>query len=437
MAYPSAIDSFTTKVDNTDTVLAAHVNDLQTSVVNIQTYLGTNASQTAPVAHTVLKSNTTGVSTWAQVDLTADVTGLLPTANLATVAIAQGGTGQTTAAAGFNALSPMTTLGDVIYGDASGAGTRLAGNITTTKKFLSQTGDGTNSAAPAWAALASTNIPTLDASKIGTGTLAMARGGTNADLSTIAKGGLIAGTGSGAVGILAAGTDNQVLTLDSAQTTGMKWATASAGPVTKMTIATDFAASGRFDTTNKAGTGSSSFSSGGLTIDSGATATSYQQVIFYLSGAPTTGNPYIGSPIFSVGVFCGQGANTGDAFFGIGQPTFAGAGWTASGRHIGFKIINGSLYATQADGTTETASAALTTVAALDVLDLICVVNGTSSVDYYWRKNGGSLSAATNLSTHQPTTGQAGSDATLTFGTSNHGAANGYTFTLFGAAYIR
>lgn len=44
----------------------------------------------------------------------------------------------------------LTTLGDSIYGAASGVLTRLAGNTTTTKKFLRQTGDGANSAAPAW-----------------------------------------------------------------------------------------------------------------------------------------------------------------------------------------------------------------------------------------------------------------------------------------------
>lgn len=67
------------------------------------------------------------------------------------LSIARGGTGQATAAAAFNALSPMNTLGDIIYGGASsGAGTRLAGNTTTTRKFLRQTGDGLNSAAPVW-----------------------------------------------------------------------------------------------------------------------------------------------------------------------------------------------------------------------------------------------------------------------------------------------
>lgn len=50
----------------------------------------------------------------------------------------------------FNNLSGMTTLGDILYGGAAGTRTRLAGNTTATRKFLRQTGDGANSAAPAW-----------------------------------------------------------------------------------------------------------------------------------------------------------------------------------------------------------------------------------------------------------------------------------------------
>jgi hypothetical protein len=42
------------------------------------------------------------------------------------LSINNGGTGQTSAAAAFNSLSPMTTAGDLIYGGTGGAGTRLA-----------------------------------------------------------------------------------------------------------------------------------------------------------------------------------------------------------------------------------------------------------------------------------------------------------------------
>lgn len=64
------------------------------------------------------------------------------------VAIADGGTGQTTASAAFNALSPMTTAGDLIYGGASGAGTRLP--IGSTGQVLSVVAGN-----PAWAAASS------------------------------------------------------------------------------------------------------------------------------------------------------------------------------------------------------------------------------------------------------------------------------------------
>lgn len=42
------------------------------------------------------------------------------------LAIGRGGTGQTTKAAAFDALSPMSASGDIIYGGTSGTGTRLA-----------------------------------------------------------------------------------------------------------------------------------------------------------------------------------------------------------------------------------------------------------------------------------------------------------------------
>jgi hypothetical protein len=51
----------------------------------------------------------------------------------------------------YIATGLMTTLGDIIYENATPAPARLAGNTTTTKEYLSQTGNGTISAAPAWA----------------------------------------------------------------------------------------------------------------------------------------------------------------------------------------------------------------------------------------------------------------------------------------------
>ena len=80
-----------------------------------------------------------------------DAAGKILSAALNTVAIGQGGTGQTTKVGAFDALSPLSALGDLLYGGASGTGTTLPGNATTTRKFLRQTGaSGGVSAAPAW-----------------------------------------------------------------------------------------------------------------------------------------------------------------------------------------------------------------------------------------------------------------------------------------------
>lgn len=50
--------------------------------------------------------------------------------------------------AGF--VNPMTTLGDIIYTNATPAPTRLAGNTSATMAVLTQTGNGSISAAPVW-----------------------------------------------------------------------------------------------------------------------------------------------------------------------------------------------------------------------------------------------------------------------------------------------
>ncbi len=58
-------------------------------------------------------------------------------------------------------LNPMTTLGDIIYEDNTPAAVRLAGNTTATKNFLTQTGTGSVSAAPAWGTIAGADVPVV------------------------------------------------------------------------------------------------------------------------------------------------------------------------------------------------------------------------------------------------------------------------------------
>lgn len=57
---------------------------------------------------------------------------------------------------------PLTTLGDTLYENATPAPAALAGNTTATKNFLTQTGTGSVSAAPAWGTIAAGDVPTLN-----------------------------------------------------------------------------------------------------------------------------------------------------------------------------------------------------------------------------------------------------------------------------------
>lgn len=66
----------------------------------------------------------------------------------------------------YRAANPMTTSGDIIYGGTIGTETRLAGNTTATKKFLTQTGTGSASAAPSWGTLAAGDIPDISGTYI-------------------------------------------------------------------------------------------------------------------------------------------------------------------------------------------------------------------------------------------------------------------------------
>lgn len=63
--------------------------------------------------------------------------------------------------------SVLTTLGDMLYENATPADTRLVGNTTTTKKFLSQTGTGSISAAPSWATIVGSDLPNPSSSTLG------------------------------------------------------------------------------------------------------------------------------------------------------------------------------------------------------------------------------------------------------------------------------
>lgn len=62
-------------------------------------------------------------------------------------------------------------LGDTLYASSSTVWARIAGNITTTKKFYNQTGTGVVSAAPTWDALVAADIPAINVSSLPAGSI--------------------------------------------------------------------------------------------------------------------------------------------------------------------------------------------------------------------------------------------------------------------------
>lgn len=190
---------------------------------------------------------------------------------------------------------------------------------------------------------------------------------------------------------------------DSGGTKGFFDLPSSGSSTPKMFWSTLFETSTRFGGGNS-GTGSArTFDSNGLNLSTGNSALgyAYNYMTFPGLGFATT---EIGSPEVSTHMYIDPGTALW-AFFGMGNMndigTGTGDGYT--GKHIGFKITRAgsgsiTLYATVADGTTETATS-MGTLTAGTYVDLIFKVNGTSSVDFYYREAGGALSSATNIAT--------------------------------------
>ncbi len=200
-ASTNQVEVFTTGTESVTTTTNTQTLSNKTLVAPA---LGTPVSGVATNLTGTAAGLTAGTVT-TNANLTGDITSSgNATTYSGTVPLNKGGTGQTTKAPAFDALSPMTTGGDIIYGGASGTGTRLAngssgqallssggtaaptwgavmtnplttlgdmvyenatptptrlaGNITTTKQFLSQTGTGSISAAPAWSSFTAPTI---------------------------------------------------------------------------------------------------------------------------------------------------------------------------------------------------------------------------------------------------------------------------------------
>ena len=130
------------------------------------------------------------------------------------------------------AASPV--LGDIIYGNVTPAWTKLTGNTTTTKKFLTQTGTGAVSAAPTWNGIADGDLPSALTGKTYNGLTVTTSAGTltianNASAALVTSGNFsitLIATNTTSVTLPTSGTLS-TLALESAGTNGT--AAANAG----------------------------------------------------------------------------------------------------------------------------------------------------------------------------------------------------------------
>lgn len=152
------------------------------SGVTLETNGTNNSSQTSlnlinsPVTNgqTLTMTNTTGGTvqlgisgTLNDAGLTSSYSGIGVCGSHTWVSTLVRNTGPTCTQPGFGDLTgtitlsqtQLTTLGDLLYAGTGPALARLAGNTTTTKMFLTQTGTGVVSAAPLWSTIVASDVP--------------------------------------------------------------------------------------------------------------------------------------------------------------------------------------------------------------------------------------------------------------------------------------
>ncbi|NTW31102.1 MAG: hypothetical protein HGB12_00435 [Bacteroidetes bacterium] len=201
-----------------------------------------------------------------------------------------------------------------------------------------------------------------------------------------------------------------------------------------ITLSTLFESAGRFNTQNSTNA-TATYGSDGLTLYTSSTQGSYVRSSINTAYAASV---YALSPTYSAQILVNYFGTDVQAFFGFNYITASGSGITYTSKHIGFKVVRASsgtayLYATQANGTAETASAPLTALTNNDEFTICLKKNGETSVDYYWRLNDGPWSSATNLSTNMPTA----DNVQITHVISNANVATSSTFRIEYCSYTR
>lgn len=161
------------------------------SASNTLSNLAGNTTTTRKVLTQTGNGSVSAAPAWNQLgvadisDIASNYSPLAGSSSITTVGTVTSGVWSGTAIGTTKGGTGLTsyTLGDVPYASASNTLSNLAGNTTTTRKFMNQTGNGSVSAAPTWSALVAADIPDISA------TYAPATGSTSINtLGTVTTG---------------------------------------------------------------------------------------------------------------------------------------------------------------------------------------------------------------------------------------------------------
>jgi hypothetical protein len=174
-SYALLVNSGASRFGGNVSVDTLNIRSLTTAgVVTNNATTGLLSNVTTTTQYNVLTAGSGGAPTWSTINLSSSnaVSNQLQASN--------GGTGLAS-----------YVVGDLLYASGTSALSRLSGNTTTTRKFLSQTGDSTNSAAPSWLQVTANDVG------LGTGASVQFAGLTVSSLNTI---GIVTNSATGVLG---------------------------------------------------------------------------------------------------------------------------------------------------------------------------------------------------------------------------------------------